>query len=191
MEAFWLCFVPLFVAVDAFGILPLFMGLTEGADRRLRRRIIGQSVLTATLVTLAFVFAGGAFLRLLGITVADFMVAGGVLLFALSLSELIAPHRTTQVQSDVLGAVPLGVPLLAGPAVLTTSMLLVEQYGRVITIAAVIANMLLAGTVLWFDGVIHRVVGTTGARVLQRVTLLLLAAIAVMTVRKGLESFLR
>jgi multiple antibiotic resistance protein len=191
MEAFWLCFVPLFIAVDAFGILPLFMGLTEGSDAALRRRIIAQSVLTATLVTLLFVLAGSAFLRLLGITVADFMVAGGVLLFALSLSELVAPHRSSPVQSDVLGAVPLGVPLLAGPAVLTTSMLLVEQYGRVVTIAAVMANMVLAGALLWFAGAIYRVVGTTGARVLQRVTLLLLAAIAVMTVRKGLEAFLR
>jgi multiple antibiotic resistance protein len=186
MQAFWLCFVPLFVAVDAFGILPLFLGLTEGSEPLLRRRIILQSVLTATLVTLAFVFAGTAFLRLLGISVADFMVAGGALLFALSLSELIAPHRATEVRSDVLGAVPLGVPLLAGPAVLTTSMLLVEQHGRLITIVAVIGNMLLAGAILWFSGAIYRVLGTTGTRVLQRVTLLLLAAIAVMTVRKGL-----
>ena len=191
MQAFWLCFVPLFVAVDAFGILPLFLGLTEGSEPLLRRRIILQSVLTAALVTLAFVFAGTAFLRLLGITVADFMVAGGALLFALSLSELIAPHRATEARSDVLGAVPLGVPLLAGPAVLTTSMLLVEQHGRSITIVAVIGNMLLAGAILWFSGAIYRVLGTTGTRVLQRVTLLLLAAIAVMTVRKGLESFLR
>jgi multiple antibiotic resistance protein len=190
MSAFWLCFVPLFVAVDAFGIVPLFMGLTEGSDALVRRRIILQSVLTATLVTLAFVFAGSAFLRLLGITVADFMVAGGALLFALSLSELIAPHRSSSVETDVLGAVPLGVPLLAGPAVLTTSMLLVEQYGRAVTIGAVMANMVVAGAVLWFSGAIYRVVGATGARVLQRVTLLLLAAIAVMTVRKGLESFL-
>jgi multiple antibiotic resistance protein len=191
MQAFWLSFVPLFVAVDAFGILPLFLGLTEGSELPLRRRIILQSVLTATLVTLAFVFAGTAFLRLLGISVADFMVAGGALLFALSLSELIAPHRATEMRSDVLGAVPLGVPLLAGPAVLTTSMLLVEQHGRSITIVAVIANMLLAGAVLWFSGAIYRVLGITGTRVLQRVTLLLLAAIAVMTVRKGLESILR
>ena len=169
-------------------ILPLFITLTEGNDSLARRRIILQSVLTATLVTLIFVLAGSAFLRLLGITVADFMVAGGILLFTLSLTELIAPHRTTQVASDGLGAVPLGVPLLAGPAVLTTSMLLGEQYGRTVTIAAVIANMFLAGVVLWFAGVIYRVLGATGTRVLQRVTLLLLAAIAVMTVRKGLES---
>jgi multiple antibiotic resistance protein len=108
------CFVPLFVAVDAFGILPLFITLTEGNDGLARRPIILQSVLTVTLVTLIFVLAGSAFLRLLGITVADFMVAGGILLFTLSLTELIAPHRTKQVASDGLGAVPLGVQLLAG-----------------------------------------------------------------------------
>jgi multiple antibiotic resistance protein len=70
-------------------------------------------------------------------------------------------------------------------------MLLVGQYGRLVTIGAVMVNMVLAGGLLWFAGAIHRVVGTMGARVLQRVTLLLLAAIAVMTVRKGLEAFLR
>jgi hypothetical protein len=64
-----------------------------------------------------------------------------------------------------------------------------EQYGRTVTIAAVIANMFLAGAVLWFAGVIYRVLGATGTRVSQRVTLLLLAAIAVMTVRKGLGRF--
>src|ERR1700675_4788027 len=122
-QTFWLCFVPLFVAVDAFGILPLFMALTERMEPVRRHRIILQSVLTATAVTLAFVLAGSAFLRLLGITVPDFMVAGGALLFVLSLSELISPHKTTEVEADELGAVPLGVPLLAGPAVLTTSML--------------------------------------------------------------------
>jgi multiple antibiotic resistance protein len=190
VKAFWVCFVPLFVAVDAFGILPLFMSLTEGSRAVVRRQIITQSVLTAMVVTLIFVLAGSALLRVLGITVADFMVAGGALLFILSLTELIAPHRTTQVEGDVLGAVPLGVPLLAGPAVLTTSMLLADQYGRPVTSAAVIANFLLAGLILWFAARIYRVLGTIGTRVLQRVTLLLLAAIAVMTVRKGLESFL-
>jgi multiple antibiotic resistance protein len=191
MEAFWLCFVPLFVAVDAFGIVPLFLSMTEGGDVYLRRRVIAQSMLTASAITLVFVLAGAPFLRLLGITVPDFMVAGGALLFLLSLTELISPHRTMQVPADASGAVPLGVPLLAGPAVLTTSMLLVEQYGRAVTVAAVLANVLVASAVLWFAGTLQRVLGTTGTRVLQRVTLLLLAAIAVMTVRKGLEGILR
>jgi len=190
MDAFWLCFLPLLVAVDAIGIVPLFIGLTESLPPGQRQRILGQSVLTATAVALAFVFGGSALLRVLGITVADFMVAGGALLFVFSLSDLIAPQRASGLPVDSLGAVPLGVPLLAGPAVLTTSMLLVEQYGQLPTALAVIANMGLAWATLRAAQLIHRLLGATGTRVIQRVMLLLLAAIAVMTMRKGVEAFL-
>ena len=190
MDAFWLCFLPLLVAVDAIGIVPLFIGLTEPVVPAQRQRILRQSVFTATAVALAFVFGGNALLRVLGVTVADFMVAGGALLFVFSLSDLIAPQRGSGVPADSLGAVPLGVPLLAGPAVLTTSMLLVDQYGRLPTAIAVIANMILAWVTLRFAELIHRLLGATGTRVIQRVMLLLLAAIAVMTVRKGVEVFL-
>jgi multiple antibiotic resistance protein len=191
VDVFWLCFLPLLVAVDAIGIVPLFIALTERVARAQRRRIIGQSVLTATAVALAFVFGGSAFLRLLGITVADFMVAGGTLLFVFSLSDLIVPQRASGLEADGVGAVPLGVPLLAGPAVLTTSILLVDQYGRLATAVAVVTNMILAGITLRFADLLHRLLGATGTRVVQRVMLLLLAAIAVMTVRKGVEAFLR
>jgi multiple antibiotic resistance protein len=192
MTAFWLCFVPLFVAVDAMGILPMFLGLTDGLSVAERRRVIGQSVATATGVALVFVLFGSVLLRLLGITVADFMVAGGALLFVLSLSDLVSREQhTAQLDRGTLGAVPLGVPLLAGPAVLTASLLLVDQYGRWMTSAALFANMIVAAVVLLFADAIHRVLGSNGTRIAQRVTLLLLAAIAVMTVRKGVEAFLR
>src|SRR5215470_4568454 len=159
VDAFWLCFLPLLVAVDAIGIVPLFISLTERLDRQQRRHIILQSVLTATAVALTFVLAGNALLRLLGITVADFMVAGGTLLFVFSLSDLIAPQRAAAAETVSLGAVPLGVPLLAGPAVLTTSLLLVDQYGRLATTVALVANMVLAGVVLRFAEVLHRLLG--------------------------------
>ncbi len=192
MREFWLSFVPLLVAVDAVGILPLFLGLTEGLAPQERLRVIRQSVLTATGVAWAFVFFGATLLRLLGITAADFMVAGGALLFELSLADLLGDeHRSARMGRGDLGAVPLGVPLLSGPAVLTTCLLLVDQHGPWVTSAAVAANMLVAGLVLLFAGSIHRVLGSTGTRIVQRVTLLLLAAIAVMTVRKGIETFLR
>jgi multiple antibiotic resistance protein len=191
MREFWLSFVPLFVAVDAVGILPLFLGLTEPFTAAQRRRVIGQSVLTATAVALVFIFFGGGLLRLLGITVADFMVAGGAMLFVFSLVDLASPQpRAERLARADLGAVPLGVPLLAGPAVLTTSLLLVDQHGPWVTSGALAANMLIAATVLLFAGPIHRVLGSTGTRIVQRVMLLLLAAIAVMTVRKGIEAFL-
>ena len=81
MRDFWLCFVPLFVAVDAIGVLPMYLSLTEGLDPSRVRRVLLQSVATATAVALAFLGGGKALMTLLGITVADFMIAGGVLLF--------------------------------------------------------------------------------------------------------------
>ena len=86
--AFWLCFVPLFVAVDAIGILPMFMNLTEGISEKSSRKLVLQSVITAMAVALIFLAVGELLLRLLGISIADFMIAGGVLLFAISLSDL-------------------------------------------------------------------------------------------------------
>jgi multiple antibiotic resistance protein len=120
------------------------------------------------------------------------MIAGGALLFAFSVRDLLAPGASAQAADrETFGAVPLGVPLLAGPAVLTTCMLLVDQYGTALTSLAVAANMGLAAVVLAFADRIHRALGSSGTRIVHRVTLLLLASIAVMTVRRGLELFLR
>ena len=76
MKSFWLCFVPLFVAVNAFGVLPLFINLTEGVEPQKIRRVVFQSMVTALIVALAFIALGTIILNLLGITVADFMIAG-------------------------------------------------------------------------------------------------------------------
>jgi multiple antibiotic resistance protein len=190
MKDFWLCFVPLFVAVDALGVLPAFITLTQGIELSKVRRVIYQSAATATLVALGFLVLGTALLELLGITVADFMVAGGLLLFALAIGDLLVGNKLQRrVDPDSLGVVPLGVPLIAGPAVLTTSVLLVNQFGVVNTAAAIIANILVAGLVFRFSGLIGRALGTVGARIASKIAMLFLAAIAVMMVRKGIEAF--
>ena len=93
MKAFWLCFVPIFVAVDAIGVLPMFMGFTENMELKRVRKVVYQSVFTAMAVALAFLVAGKALLNLLGITVADFMIAGGVLLFIISISDLLSDEK--------------------------------------------------------------------------------------------------
>lgn len=191
MRNFWLCFVPLFVAVDAIGVLPMFVGLVEGIDRRTKRRVIGQSLVTAALVALGFVAVGTGIMKLLGITVADFMVAGGVLLFVIAMSDLLSsgkPQRQVDVES--LGVVPLGVPLITGPAVLTTSILLVNRHGPLPTAAAIVANILIAGAVFWFADHITRSLGNVGAKALSKISSLFLAAIAVMMVRRGIAAFL-
>ena len=191
MSVFVLCFVPLFVAVDAFGILPVFLSLTEGLEKKEVRKILIESLITATAVAVVFLAVGEFVLRLLGITVADFMIAGGVLLFGLSISDLLTlekqHHRVT---AEVLGAVPIGVPIIVGPAVLTTTLLLLHQYGFMPTIVSLIANIIIAGVVLWFSTALADFFGKAGAKAISKLASLLLAAIGVMMVRRGLMVFL-
>ena len=191
MKDFWLAFVPLFVAVDAIGVLPLFLSMTRSMEPRDVHRIVVRSIATAAAFALFFAVAGPAALKLLGITVLDFMVAGGLLLLALALRELLA-EKEPQHRTDLmgLGVVPLGVPLVTGPAVLTTSILLVDQYGLPVTGVAIAANMLLAGLVFRFGGAIRHLLGGTGTSILSKVANLFLAAIGVMLVRRGIEGFI-
>jgi len=187
MNDFWLCFFPMFVAVDAVGILPLFMHLTEGVDRQAVRKIIVQSMITALVVALVFLALGRWIFQYLGITVADFLIAGGVLLFTISVIDVITVEkRIAQVDADGLGVVPIGVPLIVGPAVLTTIFVLVGEYGIMPTVAATVANIVIAGGVFWLAAPIHRILGRSGSRALSKLAGILLAAIAVMMVRRGI-----
>jgi multiple antibiotic resistance protein len=186
MNRFWFCFFPIFMAVNVIGVLPMFMSFTEGLDRPKINRIIVQSVVTATIVAVIFLAVGKVILDLLGITVSDFMIAGGTLLFIISLDDLISMERRwSQIDPESLGAVPLGVPLIVGPAVLTTILILVQEYGPLATVAALIVNILIAGFIFWLYAPIIRLLGKSGARTVSKLAALLLAAIAVMMVRKG------
>lgn len=187
MHEFWLCFVPLFVAVDAVGILPIFISLTDGLDAEKKRTVVIQSFITASLVALAFLAGGPAFLAFLGITVPDFMIAGGILLFAISLNDLFTGEKRQRlVDADSLGAVPIGIPLITGPAVLTTCILLSSVHGKPVTALAAVANIAIAGLIFGFAGPITRWLGQTGSRTASKIASLLLAAIAVMLIRKGI-----
>ena len=191
MKSFWLCFVPLFVAVDALGVLPMFMGFIEGVEQKKITRIIYQSVITAMIVAISFLVAGKALLDLLGITVADFMIAGGILLFIISISDLLSTQKRQRVvETDSLGAVPIGVPLITGPAVLTTSILLLNEHGLFMTAISIIINIIIVGVVFNFSIYINKILGNVGSKTLSKIASLLLASIAVMIVRKGLVTFL-
>lgn len=192
MREFWLCFVPLFVAVDAIGVLPLFLSLMDGMPADRLKKVVAKSVMTAATVALVFLVFGPVLLRFMGITVSDFMVAGGILLLAIALKDLLAGgKRYRLLDQESLGAVPIGVPLITGPGVLTTCLLLVGMHGRALTAAAVVVNIVLAGVIFAFSGPLVRFMGQTGAKTVSKVASLLLAAIAVMLIRKGIVEMLK
>jgi len=187
LKTFWICFVPLFVAVDAIGTLPIYMSITSGVDSRSRKKVVFSSVITALIVALLFLFVGDVILRMLGITVEDFMIAGGIILFLIAVSDILSLTKTKkQVSAEAIGSVPIGVPLIVGPAVLTTTMLLVRQYGFILTGVALTLNIFIAGLIFLLAGLIMRLLGASGTRIVSKIASLFLAAIGVMMVRRGL-----
>lgn len=181
-----LAFIPIFVAVDAIGVLPLFVSLTEGVKKKEKSEIIVQSMFTAMCLAIGFIFLGKWIFRLLGITISDFMIAGGAILFYIAIKDIMGPGKGSRYQNEELGAVPLGTPLIVGPAVLTTSLIIIAEYGLFATLVSVLINILLAGFIFSLSSVIIKILGKSGSRALSKVTNLLLAAIAIMMIRKGI-----
>lgn len=185
----FLAFIPIFVAVDAIGVLPIFLTLTEGMDKKEKIRIIFYSIITALFLAIGFVFLGKAIFRALNITIGDFMIAGGFVLFCIAIIDILNPAKRRRLPastSSELGAVPLGTPLIVGPAVLTTSLMIIDVYGTLPTLISILCNVILAGAIFTFSDLIIKAVGIPGTRALSKITSLLLAAIAVMMIRRGI-----
>jgi len=184
LKNFVLAFIPVFVAVNAIGVLPMFISLTQGIEGDERRKILIQSFVTGVSLALVFILIGKWLFSVLGITVHDFMIAGGIILFCIALRDMFFPGRQSAVAAE-MGAVPLGTPLIVGPGVLTTCLIIVDQYGIAPTIISVVLNVLIAVVIFGFSGIIIKVMGRTGVSAMSRIMALLLAAIAVMMIRKG------
>lgn len=184
-----LAFVALFVAVDILGVLPLYLSLTVDLPVEDRKRLPWQSTLTATAVGVGFLLVGDAVFRVLGVTVGDFQVAGGILLLVLALHDLINPGKVLRRPTPAVGVVPLGTPMIVGPAVLTTLVVLVQSHGYAITLLAFSVNMGLVFVVLRYAGAVGQVLGEAGSRAIGKVASLFLAAFGVSLVRRGLPGF--
>jgi len=190
-----LAFIPLFVAMDAVGTLPIFLGLSENMAPRERTRMVRYAMLTALGLGLGFIALGKIVFWLMGIEVFDFLVAGGLILFILAARELLMERRI-EVPADagMMGVVPLGTPLIVGPAVLTTLLLLIDRYPGAVGITAVIfaffINLAIAWLIFAQGNRIASFLGRSGLRAASKIAMLLLAAIAVMMIREGLTQIL-
>ncbi len=186
----FLPFIPFFVAFDALGILPVFVSLTVEMAPPERRKVVRQSILTAFLVSLGFLIVGQSVFAFLGILVSDFKVAGGILLFILAVVDLIFPEKTRTFPKETLGVVPIGIPLIVGPAVLTLLLMGVHTYGFVSTIFCLILNLLIVWFVFSQSRWIMRILKEGGAKGIGKVSSLLLAAFAVMVIRTGIMEWI-
>ena len=186
-----LSFIPIFVAVNAFGIMPLFIGLTEKLHKHERRKVVVETVITATMIAIAFILIGRFIFNIMGISVADFKIAGGILLLILSINLLLpGDHKRGRPTTDV-GVFPLGTPLVTGPAVLTTLLVLMGTYGFITTFIALVLNMLLVWLIFLRADFFIKLTGKGGAKALSKVADILLSAFAVMMMRRGIEELIR
>jgi len=187
VQSFALTFVPLFIVIDALGILPLVFTLTEGVSTRQRRRVIHVAAVTAAVVGFVFLFFGQLILRALGISVGAIAIAGGFILLALSTKYILTGHMVEAARDEVMAIVPIGTPLLSGPATITTLLLLVNQFPLWIVSVSFALNVVVAWGLFLVGSYIIRFLGRGGLRAVSSVFNLLLAAIAVSMILRGLE----
>ncbi len=187
MEAFLKSFIALFVAIDVVGALPFLVGLTKGLPEKARKSLIYRATLSALVIGITFILIGREFFAFLGITESDFKVAGGLLLIVFAIRDLlvIASHQGSLPPSRV-GIVPIAIPLMMGPAALTTLMVGSEQSGLAIVIASLVINLAIVLVLFLKSNFIVDYLGEDASDAVNKVFSLLLAAIGVMFVRSGL-----
>lgn len=204
MVAFLLrAFLTLFVVIDPVGLAPVFVSLAGLRPDQERRRIATQAILTAGGILLGFALGGNALLEYLGISIAAFQVAGGILLFKIAIDMVFAQRERETPAEEAesrnrqdISVFPLAIPLIAGPGTLVSTLILTSEaraypLGIEIVLGNIVVVLLLAYIFLRFAASLAEILGQTGINVITRVLGILLAALAVQYIADGSLTFLQ
>lgn len=198
LELFLVALPAIFFVVDPLGTVPIFLTMTAGDPVEKTRRMALRACITGGCLLAFFAVFGRLLFELLGVTLAAFRVAGGILLLITALDMLRAkasPTRTSDeetregAEKEDISIVPLAIPLLAGPGAMATVMVLASR-GEALTAGAVVLTSIaltFAGSYFILRSAVHlqRVLKATGLAILHRVMGLLLAAVAVQFIAEG------
>lgn len=181
----------LFIAVDPLGNAPLFYGVTSALPGTTRRRIIRRSIKAAFVILVVFALLGDVFLKYFGLTLADFRIAGGIILLIYGVAGILGFTEATMIkkpeEAESLAIVPLATPLLAGPAAIATVLYTKATIGLASTLASILINTAIAYAMLMNSDRLMERLGENGAIALSKIMAILLAAIAVSMIRGGIE----
>jgi multiple antibiotic resistance protein len=181
----------LFIIVDPFGNIPIFVGLTKNVQDTQKRKVYNTATIVGVILLLVFAFAGTGILSLFGLSIYSFEVAGGILLLIIAIRILISGSIQENVESpESIGAVPIAIPLLVGPGAITTTIFNIQQYDTIIAILAVLVVMAATWIILRYISKVYKFLGKTGSLIIARVMALLIAAIAVQYILTGVTHFL-
>lgn len=183
--------IALFIIVDPFGNIPIFVGLTDKMADAPRKKVYNTATLVGFILLLVFAFTGQEILNIFGLSIYSFEVAGGLLLLIIAIRILISGSMHENVESpESLGAVPIAIPLLVGPGAITTTIFNLQVYGTLAAILAVVIVLSLTWVILRFINKIYGFLGKTGSLVIARVMALFIAAIAIQYILTGLTHFM-
>ncbi len=175
-----------FIIMDPLGNIPVFVILMEKLKKKERTNSAFKSITVASIVLILFLFFGEKVLSVFNITLNNFQIAGGIILFIfglkLALGLRIAEKRA---KTYDVAVVPIGIPLITGPAVITITIILAAQYGWMTTLLAAIPNLVLSYFALRYSDKLFLVIGRHGADALSRILGLLLTALGVGLVQAG------
>ncbi len=177
-------FVALFIVMDPFSSVPVFMSLTRNYSQKKKDEAAIIAALVAIGVTLGFLLIGPYLLGVMGIRMESFQIAGGVLMLLIAVSFALGIDFGNR-QKTPIEAVIIGVPMLAGPGVILTTMLLSESLGMQPVVIASLAACAVSYAILRLSGRLQKLIRPSGLEILSRVMGVLLAAFAVEYIRKG------
>jgi multiple antibiotic resistance protein len=181
----------LFIIVDPFGNIPIFIGLTEKMTQPQRRRVFRAATFTSFALLVVFALLGQQILAFFNISLYSFMIAGGILLLIVAIKLLLEGEWHERAEAlESLSAVPLAVPLLVGPGAMTATILNLQEFGIVITLVAVVVVFVVVWVVLRLVEPIHRFLGKSGSTIIARIMALFIAAIAVQYILNGVTYYL-
>ncbi len=194
-------FATFFATIGPIDVAAMFAALTTASPLRTRLTMAVKGTLIATMILLAFAFAGEVLLNYFGISLAALRTAGGILLLLIAIDMVFArssggvsitedESREARTQSDI-SVFPLATPLIAGPGAMGAAILLMANTGgdwllQAVVIASLLAVLLLTLVLLLMASQVHRFLGVTGLHVITRVFGVLLSALAVQFIFDGI-----
>jgi multiple antibiotic resistance protein len=188
-QAFFL----LLVIMGPFTGLPVFLKITQKFDTKRRRDAANKAIGVSALLFLFFLFFGEGLLALFGISFESFRIAGGIVLLLLGIMYMfhinLQTKQSESYSTDIV--VPFAMPLIIGPGVIATTILLVHSYGVWLTLIGGCLALLIYWIFLNFATSIQRVIGHQGIEVIARLMGLMLTAIAVEMMKNGIAGFIR
>lgn len=199
LPVFVTAFATLFIVIDPILVTPIFASLTKGEAPRERLRIALMAALYSILILLFFGFAGNALLHHLGVSMAAFRAAMGIILFIMGFRMFFDPDSETQAKTpgpkasarDSIAFFPLSIPMLAGPGALATIMLLmgpgtsIYEKGAALTATAIV--LAIAVVMMSFASRIGDALGRTGMNAITRILGMLLMALSTQFVFDGVR----